>query len=229
MAKFVVIEASPGQGKSLWTAKQIKYLVKRNKKAHAKYNIPIRRVMVNQKMSEAFEKEAGDFLGYWTSDAELINLRDVDIVWDEIATHLDARKFSELSQEMMRFLSQYRKRGLEIYANTQDFSMIDARARLMITGVWRAMKLCGSPDPSPTLPPIKRIWGIIILWKIENFKELDENKKQYSLFGSTAFMFNRFDVELYDTRQDIKRGKLPPLMHEERFCEVCHKIHVIHK
>ncbi len=218
MATFEVIEGSVGQGKSLYTAKIIMRLLKRNKRWYQKGN-PRRVVWSNLKLSKELENEWVGYLKYWADSALLVKLRDVDIVWDEIATELDARNWVNLSIEMKRFLSQYRKRGIDIYANTQDFSMIDQRARLMISRVCTLSKIVGSRDISATKPDPKHIWGLVMIRQVENYRETDPEKKKYGLLPS-FFLIVRDLVEIYDTTQDITLGELPRLKHEVRYCEM---------
>jgi len=209
MATFAVYEGAPGQGKSLLMCKLTKQLVKRNLALKEKYpELPIRRVYSNIKFSKEFEEYAGEHLEYWINTSDIVKLRDVDIIWDEIATELDSRNYLNLSDELKRFLSQYRKRGVDIYANTQDFSMIDLRARLMVTRVATLTKVIGSRDPSPTKPPVKRIWGFILIRDVVNYKETDWTKKKY-FFIPGFFFIDAEDIKIYDTRQDIEAGRLP--------------------
>jgi len=217
MATFEITEGAPGQGKSLYTAALTRRVLLRNAKWREKTGIQ-REVWSNMKFSEEFEDEWDGCIKYWADSSVLVNLRDVDIIWDEIATELDARNFMNLTVELKRFLSQYRKRGIDIYANTQDFSMIDARARLMISHVRTLSKIIGSPDISTTKPPPKYIWGLIMIRDVTNFRETDPEKKKYDIMPSFMFI-NRETVAIYDTRQDIKLGDLPPLRHETRYCE----------
>lgn len=270
MATFEIVEGAPGQGKSLYTARRVSQLIKRNKKyferqkeeydkalaaweyskkqgkhfsflkgevfdedLYEKENprpeYPKKRVVAsNMKFAEFYEQRHEGWISYWTDMEQLVKLRDVDVVWDEIATELDARNWANLTDEAKRFLSQYRKRGIDIYANTQDFSMIDARARLMITTVKTLNKVAGSADLSTTKPKPKRIWGLVLIREVENFKVTDVTKKKYSLMGF-SFMFIEKDlVEIYDTRQDIEVGKWPPLKHSVRNCPDCGMEKVIH-
>jgi len=202
----------------MYTARTALRLIKRNREWERKSGIR-RVVMSNMRFSPSFEEANEGYFGYWVDSAELVNLRNVDVIWDEIATEIDARNFANLSVEMKRFLSQYRKRGIDIYANTQDFSMIDARARLMITTVLTLRKILGSPDISTTKPPPKRIWGLVLIREVENFRETDPEKKKYSWVPG-FFWISRALVSLYDTTQDIPLGKPAPLKHEERVCEL---------
>jgi len=208
MATFEIIEGAPGQGKSLYTARLVRKLIKRNRKWYDQSGI-IRKIYSNIFFSDSFYTENNEFIGYWRSPLELVQIQDADIVWNEIATELDSRNFATLPDELKILLSQYRKRGIDIYANTQDFSMVDARARLMVTRVATLNKIIGSSDPSPTKPPVKRIWGLVAVREVENYKETQSDKKVYGWIPS-FFFIDREDVELYDTRQAIKAGELPP-------------------
>jgi len=217
MATFEIIEGAPGQGKSLWTAQRAEFLLKRNERWHRKGN-PKRLVWSNLKFSPQFEKRWEGFLSYWTDSNKLVELRNCDVLWDEIATELDSRNWVNLSVEMKRFLSQYRKRGIDIYANTQDFSMIDQRARLMISRVYTLKKLAGSRDISTTKPNPKFLWGLIMVRDVLNFRETDPEKKKYALVPTFFFIEKRL-VSIYDTTQDIPLGEPPRLKHTVVYCE----------
>jgi hypothetical protein len=220
MATFEIIEGAPGQGKSLSTARTTLRILKRNKKWFKKTGLK-REIWSNIKFSESFEKDAEGYIKYWTDSNQLVKLRDCDIIWDEIATELDARNWLNLSVEMKRFLSQYRKRGIDIYANTQDFSMIDQRARLMISGVRTLTKIIGSRDISTTKPNPKFIWGLVMIRDVINYRESDPEKKKYEILPS-FLIIEKSLTDIYDTRQDIEMGNPPPLRHEVRYCEQHH-------
>lgn len=217
MATFEITEGAPGQGKSLYTARTARRLLLRNVRWELLGN-PRRKLWSNLKFSEEFEKEFEGYISYWSDSSQLVKLRDCDILWDEIATELDARNWPNLSIEMKRFLSQYRKRGIDIYGNTQDFSMVDQRARLMISNVRSLTKIIGSRDISTTKPKPKFIWGLVMIRDVQNFRETDPEKKKYDVFPSFMLITKEL-VSIYDTRQDIALGKPPPLRHEIRFCE----------
>lgn len=208
MATFEIVEGAPGQGKSLYTARLVRKLIARNRKWFERSGV-IRKIYSNIHFAPSFVEENKDFIAYWSSPVELTQILDADVIWDEIATELDSRNFANLPDELKIFLSQYRKRGVDIYANTQDFSMVDARARLMVTHVATLSKMIGSADPSPTKPPVKRIWGLVAVREVQNYKETNPTKKEYGILPS-FFFIDREDVELYDTRQAIQAGTLPP-------------------
>lgn len=181
---------------------------------------PQRRIASNIKFTQAFEEEWEGWIIYWTTLDELHKLRHVDIIWDEIATELDNRNWVLLADETKRMLSQYRKRGLDIYSNTQDFSMIDQRARLMINSVSTLRKVIGSRDPSTTKPIVKRVWGVILIRGVQNFKETDIQKKVYSFFDWSFMLIEKELVDIYDTTQDIPQGAPAPWKHTVRYCEL---------
>lgn len=220
MAVFEIVEGPPGQGKSVYTARKAVQLLKRNRRLFTKYGKK-RLVASNIKFSADFEAEHRGWLVYWASLDELIKLRHCDVLWDEIATELDSRNWPLLSADVKIFLSQYRKRGIDIYANTQDFSMVDARARLMITAVKTLKKIAGSPDISTTKPPPKVIWGLVWIRGVQNYKETAPEKKKYELLDFFNFMIIEKELTaIYDTTQDIPAS--PPLAyrHRKRYCEL---------
>lgn len=217
MATFEITEGAPGQGKSLYTARTAERIINRNMRWEKQGNIK-RILWSNLKFSEEFEIRYAGYFAYWVDSGVLVKLQDCDIIWDEIATELDSRNWANLSIEMKRFLSQYRKRGIDIYGNTQDFSMVDQRARLMISNVRTLTKIIGSRDISTTKPNPKVIWGLVMIRDVVNYRETEQEKKKYDLLPS--FMLITKDlVSIYDTRQDIALGKPPPLRHEVRYCE----------
>jgi len=208
MAVFEIIEGLPGNGKSLYTARRVLGLLKRNQKWFLKSGQK-RQILSNLKFSPEFEKEAGDFLKYWVSVNEITKITDCDLVWDEIAAELDSRSFQTLSEELKRFLSQYDKRGVEIYANTQDYSIIDLRARMFVTRIARVSKVLGSRRPSPTRPPIKTLWGLIVVRDATVINANDASEKKFGFFPSEFFFIEKELTDLYDTRQVINQTALP--------------------
>jgi hypothetical protein len=217
MSTFLLAEGPPGQGKSLYTARITRNLAERNLKWHAQGR-PLRHVYSNLQYKEEFEQFYSPAIKYWRSLDELTTLYDVDIVWDEIATELDSRSWAMLSHDVLRMLSQYRKRGLDIYANTQDFNMVDSRARIMFSEVVVLRKVIGSPDPSASKPVVKHPWGLIMKRDLYNFRRLTpETKREYGFPG--FFTIRSMDCDIYDTRQDITATALPKLRHVVQYCE----------
>jgi hypothetical protein len=193
-------------------------------------------IAVNMKLAPHVQEQMGDFLFYWSDMEQLITLKDADVYIDEIAEFMDSREYELMARSVRRWLSQYRRHGICIYGNTQHWSMIDKRARLMFSEVYKMVKFIGNRDPSPTLPPIKKIWGIGFRWVVTNFESEDDTKMSVQ-FPPKLFTVNREIIEMYDTREIVKNKEYPPLKHIVRKCEhhdsddpnhVCNFTKVIH-
>jgi len=213
---ITVITGKPGAGKSLYLAKALLEILKRNEQWFDQSGIK-RQVFSNLKLNDELSEKYKEFISYWENPEDLITIRDADVFWDEIATHLDANQYKNLPLEIKRWLQQHRKFGIEIYGTTQDFAMIDISMRRMTSDLKILAKIFGSRDKSNTAPPVKRIWGITIVREMDpaSYKE-DEKDNKTSGFG--ILFISRKLTEAFDTSQEIKLGTYPPLHHIERLC-----------
>lgn len=237
---IVIFTGLPGAGKSLKMSKTIIDILYRNQKywekslARWKKLSPLypkmqppkpRRVFSNLKLSKAVEEEFGVWtednpvgaIRYWWDPSQLIDIRDADVFWDEIATHLDATQWQNMSLEIKRWLQQHRKFGIEVYGTTQDFAMIDKSMRRLTSDLYIITKMMGSGDKSATKPEIKRVWGISMIQSMDPQTYDEEESKKWAQWPSFMFI-TRSDVEIFDTTQEIKMGSYPPLNHIERAC-----------
>jgi len=219
----------PGGGKSLELAQEALDVLWRNFKWHKKGN-PIRKVVLNERLAPWVEEIYNGFIQYWDDPRELVKLRNVDCFWDEIGTHMDATRWKDTPLELKRWLQQHRKFGVDIYATTQDFGMIDISFRRLTERVYKMTKLVGSPDPSPTRPPVLHPWGLCMRQRLKPDayrvnSTNDEKNQVYLIPGFT--MITKKLVSAFDTTQEIKPGLYPLLQHIERECAVCgqHKIY----
>jgi len=162
----------------------------------------MRVVYSNVKVSQAVESEFQGFISYWSDPSELVKIRDADVFWDEIATHLDSTQWQNMSLEIKRWLQQHRKYGIEIYGTTQDFAMIDKSMRRLTSDLFILTKICGSPDKSSTRPPIKLVWGLVMVQHMDPTKYEEDKSKQNA--GFPEFMFlSKEGTDLFDTTQEI--------------------------
>lgn len=210
----------PGSGKSLKSAQQALELLERNKKWYKKTGIK-RQLCSNIKFSPHVEHYFGDLIHYWTDPYSLVQMRDVDVIWDEIATYLDSTQWANVPLELKRWLQQHRKFGIDIYGNTQDFAMVDISMRRMTEQLFYMRKLIGSPDKSATKPKIKNIWGIIMVRELDPQAYKEESKANKGVGLPHFIWVSRSLIEVFDTAQEIEMGKYPPLRHIERECERC--------
>jgi len=81
-------------------------------------------------------------------------------------------------------------------------------------------KVIGSPDPSPTRPKVKHVWGLVLIRTLDPQK-YDEAASKFEAYGfmPKIMWISRKFVDVYDTRQEILQGKYPPLRHIGRDCE----------
>jgi len=235
---IVIFTGLPGAGKSVKMADTMINVLYRNKawfeKQQRKYQkvalqsendpfkMPLeapkkRQVISNLKLSQEVEEEFFGYIQYWSEPHELPLVRDADVFWDEIATHLDSTQWQNMSLELKRWLQQHRKYGIEIYGTTQDFAMIDKSMRRLCSDLYIITKLFGSRDKSTTKPDPKFIWGISLVQYMDPTIYDESISKQMA--GFPSFMWIGKDrVKIFDTTQEIKQGKYPPLNHIEREC-----------
>lgn len=231
----------PGAGKSLKLAQTVIEVLYRNKKLYEKRmkffligkmetKPEMRQLFSNLHFSKEVMEEFPNQIFHWSDPAQLTPLRDVDVVWDEIATHLDSTQWANMSLELKRWLQQHRKFGIEIYGTTQDFAQIDKSMRRLTSDLQYLTKLFGSGDISPTKEEVKFVWGLVLVRSLDP-TIYDEAKSKFGSGGFPQFFFiTRDAVNVFNTREEIKMGKYPPLRHIERDCELsnCSHIKTIH-
>jgi len=191
---IVIFSGLPGAGKSLKLAMTAVDTLYRNKKMYEKlykkwqnhpdlFDKPTPRIMYsNIHFTQDVEVEFMGYIEYWADPGQLVKLRDVDVVWDEIATHLDSTQWQNMSLELKRWLQQHRKYGIEIYGTTQDFAQIDKSMRRLTSDLLLLTKIFGSPDPSPTRPVVARAWGLVLIRTLDHQK-YDEEKSKFEAYG----------------------------------------------
>jgi len=212
---IAIFTGLPGAGKSLKMSATFVELLYRNKKIKEKYGFD-RKIYSNLHLSKEVEEEFPGQFVYWTDPSELVKVRNADVMWDEIATYLDSTQWQNMSLEIKRWLQQHRKFGIEIYGTTQDFAMIDKSMRRMTSDLKHLTKMFGSRDISSTKPPVKYVWGLIMVQTFDPTTYDEETKKA---LGFPSFMLiSRSSVNVFDTTQEIVAGKYPPLNHIEREC-----------
>jgi hypothetical protein len=228
---IVVFTGLPGAGKSLKLADTVITVLYRNRSWYLKQlrlfkkgliQKPSPRILyTNLAMSGEVEREFHGFIRYWIDLRQLVQLRDVDVVIDEIATYFDARQWENMSLEVRRWLAQHRKFGIEIYGTAQDFAQADKSFRRLTSDLLYLTKVVGSADISPTRPVPKIIWGLVLIQTLDPVR-YDEEKSKFSSVGFfPRFMFiSKSKTAVFDTRAEVSMSPYPPLKHIERSCEL---------
>jgi len=209
-----IYTGKPGSGKSLRLARKFLDLRDRNIRYFRKTGV-VRRIMSNLRFAPELERDYSDFIQYWSDPAELVQARDVDILWDEISVHLDASQWANVPLDLKKFLRQHRKRGVDIFGTSQNFASVDISMRRLVDSVYECYKIVGSGNPAPTKPPIKHIWGFIWMAQLDPMTFDDAKPRR---IGYDWLFISRELVSIYDTTQEISMGKYPPLNHIEREC-----------
>jgi len=170
---------------------------------------------------------------YWTNPRELYGIRDADIGWDEIGKDLPAGSWGDTPKELKQVFSHLRKRGNRIFANTQVYEDIDISFRRQIDKAYKIEKLMGSRDISATLPPLKKVWGVITVrefdpLELENVKE--GFRKNIGGLPKIILLRKKY-VEMYDTKMELPPYMPDKLEHREMECTDpnCDHIRVIHR
>lgn len=229
----IIFSGLESSGKSLKLAIVAEKILFRNGKWKEESGIA-RPIISNTPFSKEYENKAEELgipIKYWENLDDLIQHQDADIFIDEIGTYFDSRLWTELSLDVRRWIQQGAKMGIELYGACQDFSQVDVAFRRLTSELYYIQKIIGSPRPSNTKPPIKKIWGLCVMREL-NPQQYDEKKKEFvgsSLFNIPKFFFiRRRDCELFDTKFFIKRSKPLALKHVERKCFDCGIIKVAH-
>jgi len=220
----VIFSGLESSGKSLKLASTAVDLVYRNSKWN-KITKKSRPIVSNMRFAEHFENwasEMGVELRYWKDLEELINLQEADIICDEVGNYFDSRMWADLSLDVRRWLTQGGKCGIELYGSAQDFGQVDKSFRRLVNELYYIKKFVGSPRPSPTKPPVKKIWGVSWIFALDprTYDENDDKFQKLSVFDWRFFFIRKEFCEIFDTTQKIVRSKPPLKRHEEWYCEL---------
>jgi len=229
----IILSGLESSGKSLKPAMLAEKILFRNAAWKKKSGIA-RPIYSNSPFSHEFVETANSLgipIGYWENLDDLIDLRDCDVFIDEIGTYFDSRLWADLSLDVRRWIQQGAKMGIELYGAAQDFAQVDLSFRRLTSELYFIRKIVGSPRPSNTKPPIKRIWGLCMMSELDP-QGYDEKKKRFvssGIFSLPKFFFIRRQAcDLFDTKFFIKRSKPLALKHLERRCPDCGLIKVSH-
>jgi hypothetical protein len=155
-----------------------------------------------------------------------------DLFWDEISYDAPNNTMREqkIHPEILKLFSQHRHRGVHIFANTQDYKMVDINFRRMLSvgGVSTVSKIIGSNDPDPTLPPVKYIWGLILKWGVDKRSIENDDVKLVHDWIPSFYWITRQKCSFYDTMADVGKKVEFDLKHIERKCAVCGEMRIIH-
>lgn len=231
---IVIWTGMPGSGKTTKLADVTLKLLRRNIKWYVKSGVK-RYIYSNIKFDDDFLEtyykgiQFKDFVKYWKTLEDVESLRDVDLIWQEVAAYLDNTQWEKIDLNLKRWLQLHRHYGVDIYGDTQDFSTIVISFRRLVNQVFQCVKLLGSRDKSPTRPPVRWIWGLVAIREVDQ-SSFREEKEDFKYVGFPSFFWIDRDLcSVFDSYADLKYDKYPPLKHIPRQCLVCDKKTIIHR
>lgn len=225
----IVYVGQEGSGKTLLLGRETERLIYRNVRL-AKQTGTMRPIVSNIAYSSRLiqlGKTLGVPIREWRDVAELETFEECDLFIDEIGTYFDSRTFSDLPLSTRLWLAQGQKRGVHIYGGTQDWGQVDISFRRLVSSLYEVKRLFGTRRPSKSIPGSRYPFALALKWKINPVSDI-EKLKTIGLFPS-LIMMTKVDTERFDTNARVPMSKAPPLVHIERFCQVCEKNHISHK
>jgi len=174
-------------------------------------------------------KQQGVEIRYWQNLSEIIYLTEADVFIDEVLKYFDARGWEDLSQDAKHFLTQGAKSGIHVYGAAQDLSQVDKSFRLLLNRCYFVKKVVGSPRPMKTAPPVRWVWGLCMLYTMDSTTFKGDSVTMKQKFIGRPFLILKKDCQIFDTGAKVTPTALPPLIHSQRVCPVCGKVHVSHK
>lgn len=221
----IIYSGLESSGKSLKLAMEVVDIAYRNSnwKKISGIERPIySNLQFSPKFQDWCENELGVPLHYWENLDDLIKLQNCDVIIDEVGNYFDSRGWTELSLDVRRWLTQGAKSGVEIYGSAQDFAQVDKAFRRLCNNLFLITKVIGSPRPSATKPPIKKIWGLCMMRELDPTSYNEDSKKfvKTGAFSLPRFFFiERKYCEIFDTTQKINRSRPALLRHEVFTCQ----------
>jgi len=219
----VIFTGDEDSGKSYLLAMQSGYLVRRNARWHNISGKPVRPIRSNLIYKQEFfdwaTKEMGVPITYWKDTEELPGFTECDIICDEVVNHFDSRRWADLSLDVRSWQGQASKQGVQFYGSSQNFEQVDVSFRRLTKELYYVNKFIGSPRPSISKPDVKFIWGICAVSSLDP-KKYDQAKNKFASNSLPQFFFIEKDIcNIFYTNKKIEKPELPPLKHQERYCE----------
>lgn len=215
-----VITGRAGSGKTQMLCQNLLDVLRRNEKYRKRTGI-LRQVHTNFPLTEQYSEKYKEFLVVHDNEKyvkEMSKLEDCDIFIDELLYHFDAVRWKELDIKAKRFIAIHRHLGIEIYSTSQDFAQVDIAFRRLTDRLYYLVKIVSSREPSATKPPVKRIWGLSIVYTIPP-TDYKEDQKENKTSWSSFFLITRRKCEVYDTRQKYAVTELSDMECLKRWCE----------
>ncbi len=223
-----ILQANPGNGKTLLASEQILFLLNRNKKwwkNRSKMGITKKRIVAtNITVSDEIKRKHEGFIVEYDGLRELVELRGCDIIFDDMGTYLDAQRWLDVPDSVKKWFRLHEHYGINIYGNCQEFKDLANVVRKLTVSLKHVVKIAGSARPHETKPKVRRVWGFMLVRPMDiTTSEKDFDQRKYDNFMSWRIKtIKQIYCNIYDTTQDFKKPDYPELEHIERVCPVSH-------
>jgi len=186
---ITIIEGRPGMGKSIYLVGEIFRHLRRGK-----------RVYTNVAISDiAFASKYDKQLFSIDSLEDIVDLREGEIVLDEVHIYLNSRNWDKLDVKFQLFLQQHRKRGLNITGAVQSIKRADVVFRELIQIFYRIRKIV-----SFKVPYTRYAFGFFYLreYDPDDIESGGAKSNQKALSWPFLFFADPYIFQLYDTTQE---------------------------
>lgn len=201
---ITVVEGRPGQGKSVWLVSEILRQLARGRKVYT--NVAI----VDKKLQYKYKGR----LFLIESLEDCLDLREGEIVLDEIQTYLNSRNWDKLDVRFQLMLQQHRKKGLNITGATQSVKRADVVFRELIQYYFRINKLIVLK-----LPKTKLAFGLFYLreYDPDDVESGGAKSNMKALGWPIPFVADPFTLAVYDTTQEYEPTIREGMRYQEEY------------
>lgn len=213
-------EANPGNGKTYIASITFIMLLRRNITWFRKGKIKrIRPIATNIAIHKDLVEKYSEYIIVWENLSELIDLRECDVIFDDMGSYLDSQRWADVPVSVKRWFRLHEHYGVDIYANAQNFSDVVGAVRKLTVSLTRTFKIIGSKRPAETKPPVKRIWGLFVTRtvNIADFEKDLDSRTYTDWFGAWRPLRKKY-CAVFDTLQDLVVSDFPDLEYIERKC-----------
>lgn len=209
-----------GNGKSAMMARTLRRNLEINKKYHEKLGYPIRKsaVMRTLGLRDDFVEQYADYIIFFDAIDQLPNFRDCDVYCDDITLSLSARAWDLLDLKVQDWLTGAERLGCHLYFTAVRFKRVVVDFRETTDQLFVVNKLIGSRRPTPTIPPPKRVWGIITANDVPDYEFTKDSFNEAEWVGGKWHLLTRKLIEIYDHTNIKLREGYPNYTAVVRWC-----------
>jgi len=207
-------EGNTGNGKSYLAGMEFLYLLTRAIVWDQKGKLEVRRrVATNIDLNESLYEEYREYIVKFKTLDELIELRDCDVLFDDMGWYVNARRWQQLDPQVTEWFRTHEHYGCDVYGNCQDLKDVDVSIRKLMKEAKYVVKIAGSRRPAKSKPKVKKVWGVLWIRQvaIDTAEKARDQREFTDHIGRIEFIRQKY-CNVYDTlqkfeHQDVRRAK----------------------